>query len=740
MNKLLLTSMIAAGAGLTACSGDDGKNGESGQDGANSLIQQTTIASGDAQCLLGGVRVDSGLDSNVNGTLDESEISETNYLCSNDAFQLQLLHFADVDGGRDILSNAVRFSALLDHFKSEYTNTVVLSAGDNWIPGPEYNVASDSSLEPVLGVADTGRAHVAYLNALGVQASVFGNHEFDLGTGAIAGLLSAEVGESGTWPGARFPYLSANLDFSTDSQLAPLVAENGLANTSLNNKIAASTVITVNGHRIGVVGATTPTLNTISSPGDVSIAPADSTNIVELADEIQSRVDSLTEAGINKIILLSHMQQIAVERELAMLLNDVDIIVAGGSNTLLADSNDRLRDGDTAADVYPLVFDSARSEPTLVVNTDGDYTYLGRLVVTFDGQGVLVPSLLDESVNGAYATDETGLIENGLGMDDALPEVVEITEALTEALAARAGNVFGSTSVYLNGERGSVRTQETNFGSLTAQANLEYAQETDSTVAISIKNGGGIRAPIGFCNVPAGATGEDALECNPPAGIEGINRAGEISQLDLEIALRFNNALTLLTLTGAELKEILEHGVAASGEGATPGQFPQVGGVRFSFDPAQTAQTVDTSVTPPSVATAGARVRNLVVLDSNGAEAGGSEVVVVRDGVLEPTAAAQTFRIVTLGFLAGGGDSYPFPSGAAANVVELEQEGVQTGNTTFADNGTEQDALAEYLFVNYPADESDATASYSVEDVDAVQDTTIQNLEMVAEDTVIGDD
>jgi len=431
------------------------------------------------------------------------------------------------------------------------------------------------------------------------------------------------------------------------------------------------------------------------------------------------------------------MQQIAIERELATLLRDVDVIVAGGSNTILADANDRLRDGDSAADEYPLSLTSASDQPVLVVNTDGDYTYLGRLVMDFDADGLLITQLLDDSINGAYATDEAGLTENGLATSDAITEVAAISEALTSALSDRAGTVFGNTTVYLNGERGSVRTEETNLGNLTAEANLAYAQETDDLVAVSVKNGGGIRAPIGSCSVPPGATGPDALVCNPPAGIAGINNPGDISQLDLEIALRFNNSLTLLTLTGEQLKQILEHGVSATADGVTPGRFPQIAGMRFSFDPAQTAQTVDTSVTPPVVDTAGSRIRNLVVLDDNGSADGGSEVVIVRDGVLDATAATQTFRIVTLGFLAGGGDSYPFPADGAANVVDLEQEDIQTGNVTSADNGTEQDALAEYLFENFPADQDATTPTYDEADVDADADTKIQNLSVVPADTVL---
>lgn len=716
---------------LSACNGDDGEDGTDGQDGnngRNGLVMQTEVPSGNENCLYGGLRVDSGLDADGSGSLEESEIEQTEYVCSTDAYELQLLHFADVDGGRDIINNVVRFSALLDKFRDQYEATLVLSSGDNWIPGPEYNVASDASMSDVLGVPGNGRAHVAWLNALGVQASAFGNHEFDLGTQAVAGLITAEESEGEVWSGAQFPYLSANLDFSTDEAMAPLVGTSGAPYSALENQIAASTVVTAGGQKIGVVGATTPTLNNISSPGDTTIRPEDSSDIAALAAEIQTSVDELTEKGIDKIILLAHMQQIAVEKELATLLSDVDIIVAGGSNTILADASDRLRDGDTAADEYPIAFDNADGEPVLLVNTDGDYTYLGRLVVTFDRKGIIIPSLLDSDINGAYATDQTAMVENGLATGDAIDRVQEISQALTDALSVRAGNVFGSTDVYLNGARNSVRTEETNFGNLTAEANLAYAQEVEPSTAVSIKNGGGIRDSIGYCVIPPGATGDDALECNPPAGIEGISEPGEISQLDLEISLRFNNSLSLITLTGAQLKQILEHGVAATTEGATPGQFPQVAGIRFAFDPAQTAQTVDDSTSPPTVATAGSRIRELTVLDSNGAVAGGEEVTVVSNGELNAAAAAQEFRVVTLGFLATGGDSYPFPSGPDANLVDLQTEGVQTGDLSFADDGTEQDALAEYLNDNFPADDSDATPAYDAADTPASEDTVIRNL------------
>ena len=637
---------------------------------------------------------------------------------------LQLLHFADIDGGRDIVNNSVRFSALVKHFRQDYPHTLLLTSGDNWIPGPEYGIASDDALASVVGVPSAGRAHVAYLNALDIKASAFGNHEFDNGPGAVANIIAQEQKDGKQWPGAQFPYLAANLDFSKDASIANLIGQDGADYTALYNQVAASTVVDLQGEKIGIVGAVTPALAGLSSSGDIGITPADGT-MEALAAIIQTSVDALTATGINKIIVLGHMQQIALEKTLATLLKDVDIIIAGGSNTILADSNDRLRDGDTAVDTYPLQFSSAKQEPILVVNTDGDYTYLGRLVVEFDSQGLINLAALQESINGAYATDEQGLKEHNLATSDAIPEVAAISAALTSALATRAGNVFGLSTVYLNGERKASRTEETNLGNLITQANLAYAQSIDSSTVMAFKSGGTIRASIGACTIPPGATGDDALVCQPPAGIAGVNQPGQISQLDLETALRFNNGLRLVTLTGTQLKDMLEHSVSEVAEGATPGSFPQIAGATLAFDPTQPARMTDEN---KNVTVPGQRIRDFTILDNNGAAAGGQAVNLVTNGVLNSTAANQSFRLVTLDYLVGGGDNYPFPEYGDITLQDLVTEGIATGAATFADNGREQDTVAEYLLVNFPPDQNEDTPAYSQADTPAKDDKIITNL------------
>ncbi len=618
-----------------------------------------------------------------------------------ETFKLQLLHATDLEAGVEATEDAPRFSAVVNGLEAENTDsTLIISSGDNYIPGPFLYASADPSLDEVLGSAGQGRGDIAIMNAIGFDASALGNHEFDLGTASVAEIIGAD----GDYPGTSFPYLSANLDVSTDENLTDFVVEDGQAPQP--NSIARSVVIDVNGESVGVVGATTPLLSSISSPGDVTVLPEDPEDWDALAAEIQPAIDELINQGVNKIILTSHLQQIALEQALAEKLEGVDIIIAGGSDTILANENDRLRPGDETEGSYPILAESASGEPVAIVSTDGNYNYVGRLVAEFDENGILLPESIDADTSGPFATDEQGVedLQNAVENPDTVtpdPEVVEVTTAVSEVIAEKDGNIFGSTAVFLNGERIDVRTQETNLGNLSADANLAVAQEVDDRVVVAIKNGGGIRASIGEFDLETGET-------LPPAANELAGKqAGEISQLDIENALRFNNELTLVTLTAEQLVEVVEYSVAATQPGATPGQFPQVSGVAFSFDP---------DLVP------GERIQSLIIQDAN------SETldVIVENGELvgDPN---REFRTVTLNFLAEGGDGYPFDDFAADNPdrferVDLTGLNLAPGAATFEDPGTEQDALAEYLAANF------TETPFDTEDVPPAEDERIQNL------------
>ncbi|MCL6754544.1 5'-nucleotidase C-terminal domain-containing protein [Nostoc sp. CCCryo 231-06] len=106
----------------------------------------------------------------------------------------------------------------------------------------------------------------------------------------------------------------------------------------------------------------------------------------------------------------------------------------------------------------------------------------------------------------------------------------------------------------------------------------------------------------------------------------------------------------LVTLSANELLAVIEHSVAAIAPGATPGSFPQVAGLAFSFD---------------SDLPAGKRVKSLAIKDVKGKTID----VVVKNGQLVGDS-NRIFRTVTLNFLATGGDGYPFPKRERVDCIQ----------------------------------------------------------------------
>ncbi|MYD54031.1 MAG: bifunctional metallophosphatase/5'-nucleotidase [Chloroflexi bacterium] len=675
---------------------------------AEQTARQTSSAAGTIGVVRSRVPTQAGEAAEQSGSDDPEEA-----LPAAGGFVLQLLHASDMDGAAGALDNVETFSALLEGFRSQMPQrTLVLSSGDNFIPGPRF-YAADAISE--LGAPGIGRGDVALLNAMGFQASALGNHEFDLGPRALAAIIAPEQGEDGYYPGAAFPYLSVNLRLTDDPNLSPLVEAGSLA---------GSVIIDVNGEPVGIVGATTPHLAWISSAGEVTVEPPDGFDLDALAAIIQSAVDDLTAQGVNKIILLAHMQQIEIELQLAGRLRHVDIVVAGGSNTLLADETDRLRPGDRAVGGYPLRISSAAGEPMLLVNTDADYRYLGRLVVRFDSRGLIQAGSVDPEVSGVYATDEEG---RALATAAPIAGVSRIAEALRAVIQDRDGEIVARTGVYLAGRRGDVRTQETNLGNLVADAFLWTARQYDPRVAVALKNSGGIRDHIGVISQPPGTTRADQIVYSPPAANRGSGkRAGEITRFDIESVLRFNNGLVIVPLTAQQLVSLMEHAIGFGGVGVTPdGRFPQVAGMRFSFD----------ATRPP-----GERIQSLAIVAADGE---------VTDPVIERGALVgdpnREIRMAVLNFTANGGDGYPFPQPSFGRVDLAGEAGqynpptpefpdtngngliddavpLDRGLFDFAAPGTEQDALAEYLarfFSETPFDLAETPAS---------EDRRIQNL------------
>ncbi|MFE3458883.1 bifunctional metallophosphatase/5'-nucleotidase [Nocardiopsis aegyptia] len=525
----------------------------------------------------------------------------------------QLLH-ASADAG---FGGAARYTTLFRQLRAEEAagggtgeaaerGVVSVNSGDMYLPGPELA----ASLEEGAPFYD---AIVA--NEIGYDAVAMGNHEFDFGPDFYARFVGDLTGDTRV--------VAANVDVS---------GEPGLAALADSGRIAPSTVVETGGERVGVVGALYPDLASISSPRNVVLD--------EVVGPVQTEVDRLTADGVDKIVLISHLQGIGFEQRVGQELTDVDVIVAGGGHEVMAAPDDALVPGDeiTANPVtgdplhYPLVVSDAEGGDLPIVTAGSDYEYVGRLVVNFDDAGELV-SVADRS--GAVRVSGTG--------EDAVEEDATVRAEVTEPVAAHVDSLaeteVAQSEVGLDGTRDpGVRTQETNLGGLMADALLDTGRRRAEEYGvpepqIGIQNGGGIRNG-------------------------SVIPAGPLTVLDTySIAPFANQAVVVPDLPRTQIKELLEHGVSAAP--AADGRFMQVGGVNFAYDPERTAQEVDAEGT---VLTPGERVRNVVLHDGT---------VLVADGEVVD---GPPVSVATIDFSARGGDMYPF-RGAPFTVVGTTYQG-----------------------------------------------------------------
>jgi 5'-nucleotidase len=488
-----------------------------------------------------------------------------------------------------------RFKTLVDQLRAEALagpgrrGVVLLSSGDSFIPGPQF----DASLAKGVPFYDT-----IAMDLMDFDAVAIGNHEFDLGPDVFADFVE----------GFNFSthFVSANLDFSGEPRLQTLVDL---------DVIAKSHIVKKSGELIGIVGVSPPQLPFISSPRNVVVDP----NFVAA---IQGEIDFLTANQVDKIIVFGQLQSINEDIAMAAQLRGVDIIVSGGGQELLANPGDLLVPGDVNIfGPYPIYATGADGATIPVVTTNGDYKYLGRLIVNFDKDGRLIS--VDEEASGPVR------VAGGNNPDAVAPDpqvqalVVDPVQAYTDGLAT---TIVATSEVALEGRRSpGVRTQETNEGNLMADSLLWQANQLAPAFGaplaqVALQNGGGIR--------------NNTLI--PP---------GNISELTLASIAPFLNFVAISpNIPPAQFKEIMEN--AVSRVEFVDGRFAQIAGFRLVYNPAGTPQVEDNV---GNVLTPGSRVVEIRLDDGT---------YIVQNGAV--VAGAPNVNIATIDFLANGGDQYPF--------------------------------------------------------------------------------
>ncbi len=457
------------------------------------------------------------------------------------------------------------------------------------------------------------------------DAHIFGNHEFD-STPDFTRLFIETFGDE--------PFLSANLDFSQEPGFAPLLDADGLLEAPVTDGrlVGRSLIVTdePTGARFGIVGATTPTLTSISSPRNVGVTG----DLPATAAAVQREIDRLLERGVTRIVLAAHLETTASYVDIVGMLRGVDVVVAGSGDTnhelLLNPAVDaalqRLPGESAESDgAYPFPATDADGRTVHIVTTSGRYGYVGRLDVVFDADGEVARVVTESSYPRPVVP--AGEAAQAAGFAGAVAKDADMVAAIETPLAACldgfATTVVATTEVPLDVSSDGVRTRESNAGNLVTDAfvhaydryaaSFGLAERGPANPVVAVQNGGGMRQTAG-----------DALPADGTV-------PGDIFLVDTLNVLPFPNGVTAIRgVSPEDLKAAFEASIGHALAGG--GGFLQVSGVAVVYDAARAA---------------GERVVSLTL-------AGGAAVVV--NGAVADGAPAVT--VLTNSFVAAGGDGY----------------------------------------------------------------------------------
>ncbi len=402
-----------------------------------------------------------------------------------------------------------------------------------------------------------GEANSTMLNQLGLDAMAIGNHELDMGN-----LPVAEFAQR-----IDFPLLAGNWDLSRENASKPirLACNPHVYSYKAHSRSAQWIVKHVEDEAIAIFALALDKMSDISNPDS-------DTPFVNAIETAKNTVNEIHKAGINKIILLSHMGYEA-DLDFAHHVNGVSLIVGGHSHMLQGDfSALGLGNNDPyGVQVNQTYVVQAGYHALALGHCDISFDELGR-VVEFTGRNELLVGrrmFVDTSRTQSWKTDDYQVIKNQIDHHPNVrvcrkdPVIKQILSQRYQAKVQELQNTYIATTkrklrhVRIPDEQGC-----SDIAPLVAQSFIHTMQSQGHCVDFAIHNAGGVR---------------NSIDIGP---ISVADIAGKV--------LPFLVPIGTYRLKGKHIAAILEGAINNATnngvEGTGSGSYPYTANLRFSYD------------------------------------------------------------------------------------------------------------------------------------------------------------
>ena len=403
------------------------------------------------------------------------------------------------DGTTTDAGGAAYLATHVKELEGEVSNSLLVSSGDNIGASPLPSALFHD--EPT----------IAFLNAIGLDSSAVGNHELDEGYRELKRIQLGGCNPTDgcqfrpTYRGAKFPFLGANITF-----------KNGLP------AVLPFTVKVSGGIRIGIIGITLEDLPDVVTPEAIAG--------LKFGDEVQAinrTAGLLDRLGIKTLIVTMHQSD---EPVAGGGPNDCNLPAGGAAGTIASTATPKVDAFFVAHShqQYNCVAVDPAGNPRPVIQG----LSFGRLLSVVD---LKIDRNTKDVVRSATVAHNE-IVTRSVTTDPVVQAIVD--EAVTKS--APIGNrPVGSITADI--VRAAGPSGESPLGDVIADAQLAATAETGAQIAIT--NPGGIRADLTYASSPAGEG-------------DGVVTYGEAFQIQ-----PFSNIMQTITLTGAQLKAVLEQQV-----------------------------------------------------------------------------------------------------------------------------------------------------------------------------------
>ncbi|MFF5211684.1 bifunctional metallophosphatase/5'-nucleotidase [Streptosporangium sp. NPDC000396] len=456
---------------------------------------------------------------------------------------------------------------------------------------------------PLISAAYHDEPSVEFLGKIGITASAVGNHEFDEGYAELRRIMHGGChpvdgcSPAGEWKGAAYSYLGANVIFKRPNRSAEkeaLAALGGQNTSSVRGllkeygipALPPVAIRWMNGVPIGFIGLVTQTTpNIVTSEGIKDLEFVDEVKAANVASRLLKLV------GVKAQVVLVHEGDQVTPGQSP----DACSAQPGAGNRIATQVDaeiDMILSGHSHQAYLCKVSDPAGG--TRLYSQGGSF---GRVITKVDFQ---VDVRTRDVVRSSVVADNQ-VVTRTVTPDR---EISDFVRDWKDDVASVANRPIGKITADIPNTASP--SGESPLGNLIADGQLAAAK-TGGNAQIALMNPGGVRTGLTYANSPA----------NEGDGVVTYGEAFAVQP--------FNNLVQVVTLTGAQLKTILEQ--------------------QFTGGPNNQAFT---KILQPS--------SNFTYTYSTGA-AWGSKVSNMKvDGVAVTD--TQTIRVAANNFLVGGGDAF----------------------------------------------------------------------------------